>query len=73
MTYSGKPLEFYQQQAETLRKVFVDKRIRMSVREIGAALGYKGKSTGATMNAISHLVKIGAVEYDEEKKAYYLT
>ena len=73
MTYSGKSQEFYQQQAATLRSKFTDKRIRMSVREIGEALGYKGKSTGATMNAINHLIVIGAVEYDEEKKAYYLT
>lgn len=73
MTNPGKPREFYEAQGEILRRTFTDKRIRISVRDMATALQYKGKSTGATMNAISHLIQLGVIEYDEEKKAYFLT
>jgi competence transcription factor ComK len=65
-------LEHHQQAAAKLRATFTDRRIRMSVRQIGETLGYKPTSIGGIMNEIHHLILLNVIEHDESNNQYYL-
>lgn len=66
--YNGKSKEFYEGQAEKLRRKFSEPRIRITIRDVADVLGYKSH-TGA-LNVIQHMIELGEVEKDGH--AYYL-
>lgn len=73
MSYNGKPLAFYAEQAEKLNKMVRPKRW-FTVREAGEILGYGADNTAATLNCLQKMVKFGFVieEYHGSTKKYYL-
>ena len=72
MTYSGKPNEFYEAQADKLKAKYNEPKIYLTVRDIMETLGYT--STTPAMNAIQNMIEIGRLEFEQRgrRKRYYL-